>query len=146
MCAKHLPNMARYPEQHLEMPQIPMTVLAVDTIGHLPITSKGNRWALKAICLHVPYMLAFLMKEKSAESVIQAYLSGILAHKGGSMAILSYNDTEFKNKVLNMVYDQLSIKRLFYNCFHPQGNTKMENAHNFLKRALTKFLDNSNLD
>ena len=41
--------MVRYPQQLLEILQLPM--LAVDTIGHLPIMSKGNRWALTAICL-----------------------------------------------------------------------------------------------
>ena len=43
--AEHLPNMARYPNQHLEVLKISMAVLAMDTIGHIPITSKGNQWA-----------------------------------------------------------------------------------------------------
>ena len=97
ICAKHLPNMAKYPKQHLEIPQIPMAVLAIDTVGHLPITSKGNRWALTVICLYTSYMCAILMKAKSAENVIQAYLCGILADKCRSVAILSDNGTEFKN-------------------------------------------------
>ena len=137
--------MARYPQQHSEILNIPMVVLAMDTIGHLPIISKGKRWALRAICLHTCYVFAVPMKEKSVESVVQAYLSDILALKGGSMVILSDNGTEFKNKVLNEVCDQSDIKRLFSNPFHPQDNAKMENVHNFLKRTLTKFLDNSNL-
>ena len=129
LCAKHLPNMARYPQQHLEIPKIPM-VLAIDTIGHLSITSKDN---------HMFYMLTILMKFKSIENVVQAYLSGILAHKGRSVAILSDNGTKFKNKILNEVYDQLGIKMIYSNLFHPQGNAKVENVHNFLKRILTKF-------
>ena len=67
---------------------MPMSVLAMDTIGHLPATSKGNRWAVTAMCLHTSYMFTILMKEKSAENVIQAYFSGISAHKGKSEAIL----------------------------------------------------------
>ena len=62
------------------------------------------------------------------------------------MALLSDNGTGFKYKVLNKVCDQLGIKMLFSNLFHPQGNAKVENVHNFLKKALTKFLDNSNLE
>ena len=78
--------MASYPQQHLEVLKIPRKVVALDTIGHLPITSRGNRWALTAICLNMSYMFAVTMKEKSAENVVQAYLSGILACKGGSEA------------------------------------------------------------
>ena len=48
-CDKYLLNMARYAKQHLEILQIPMAVLAIDTINHLPINCKGNRWALTAI-------------------------------------------------------------------------------------------------
>ena len=89
---------------------------------------------------------AVCMKEKSVENVVQAYLSGILAHKGRSVAILSDNGIEFKTKALNEVCDQLCIIRLFSNPFHPQGNAKVENVHSFLKRTLTKVLDNSTLN
>ena len=40
---------------------------------------------------------------KLAENVIQTYLSDILAHKVGSVAILSDNGTEFKNKAVEQV-------------------------------------------
>ena len=72
--------MAKYQEQHLEVLQIPMAVLAMNIIGHILITSKGNRWALTVICLYTSYVFAVPMKEKSAENLDQAYLSGILAH------------------------------------------------------------------
>ena len=61
------------------------------------------------------------MKEKSAENVVQPYVSGIFAHKGGSIVILSYNGTEFKNTMLNEACEQLGIKRLFSNPFHPKA-------------------------
>ena len=59
------------------------------------------------------------MREKSAENVVQAYLLGILAHKGGSVAVLNDNGTEFKGKGLNQACDQLGIRSLFSNPFHP---------------------------
>ena len=77
------------------------------TIGHLPVTYKGNRWAVTWISLHTLYVLAVQMKETSAENVVQAYLSGILAHKRGSVAILSDNGTELKIKALNETCDKL---------------------------------------
>ena len=97
--SKHLPNISRYLQQHLEVLKLLMAVLAVDTIGHVPISSKGNRWALTAICPNTSYVFTVSMKEKSAENVVQAYLLGILADKGGSVTILSDNGTEFKKGV-----------------------------------------------
>ena len=90
--------MTRYPKQHYEIPQILMAVLATDTIGHLPITSKGNRWVVTTICLDTSYMITVLMKEKSAENIVQANLSGILAHKGESVAMAKSLKTRYYTK------------------------------------------------
>ena len=109
MCAKNLPNMAKLLQEHVGIPQIPMAVLAIDTIGHFQVTSKGKRWALTAICLHILYVSAVPMKVKLAENIIQAYLSAILPNKGGGVAMLSENGTECKNKAVNEACDQLGI-------------------------------------
>ena len=82
VCATYLPDRARYSQWHLEILQVPMAVLAMHTIGYLPITTNINRWALTAICLHMSCVFAVPMKGKSAENVVQAYFSVILAHKG----------------------------------------------------------------
>ena len=63
--------------------------------------------------MHISYVFALLFKEESAENVVQAYLSGIFPHKGGSIAVLSDNGTEFKNATLNETYKQFGIKILF---------------------------------
>ena len=41
--------------------------------------------------MHTPYVFTTPMKEMSVENFMQAYLSGIFAHKGGSIAILGDN-------------------------------------------------------
>ena len=68
------------------------------------------------------------------------------AHKGGSIAILSDNRTEFKNTTLSEACDQLGIKRIFSNLFHPKDNSRIKNAHNFLKRTLSKVLESSDIE
>ena len=45
---------------------------------------------------------------------------------------------------MNTVLKQLGIKHIYSNLYRPQGNSQIENVHNFLKRTLTKFL--SSLD
>ena len=40
---------------------------------------------------HTSYMFMVLIKKKSGDNIVQAYLSGILANKGGSIAQLSDN-------------------------------------------------------
>ena len=81
-----------------------MAVLVINPIVCLPVTSRGHPWAITTICMHMSYVFAIPMKEKSAENIVLAYLSGIFAHKGDSIAILSDNRTEFKNMVLDDAY------------------------------------------
>ena len=83
--------MGKYPQKHLKIPQVPVAVLDMDTIGCLPVTPRGHHWDIMAIYKYMPYVFSILMMEKSTENAIQAYLSGIFAHKGGSIAILSDN-------------------------------------------------------
>ena len=85
--------MVMYPQQHLEALEVPFAVLAVDTTGHLPINSNGNRWQLKAICLSTSYICAVPVKAKSVGNIVQAYLSNILTQNYGSVAIFSNNGT-----------------------------------------------------
>ena len=92
----NLPNMTKYLQQHLEIPSVPMAAWAMDTIDHLPVTSRGHHRALKATGMHTSYVFAITMKEKSAENVEQAYLSGLFTQKGGSIATFSDNGTEWK--------------------------------------------------
>ena len=110
--------MAKYPQKCLEIPCVTLAVLVVNPIGHLPVTSRG----------HIMHVFAISMKERSAENHAQAYLSGIFSHKGGSIAILCDNGTEFKITALNEACNQLSIKRIFPNPLHPQGNSGIRNV------------------
>ena len=44
---------------------------------------------------------------------------------------------------MNTTLKQLGIKHIFSKPYRPQGNSHIENIHNFLKRTLTKFLSSS---
>ena len=48
--------MAKYPQKYLEIPQFPVAVIAIDTVGHLPVMSEENRLDIAAICLHASYV------------------------------------------------------------------------------------------
>ena len=47
---------------------------------------------------------------------------------------------------MNSVLAQICIKQIYSNPYRPQGNSHIENVHNFLKRTLTKFLSSSDAE
>ena len=83
-------------------------------------------------------MIAVLMPDKTAESIVEAYLSGILSRAGASMDCLSDNGSKLKkNTQMNTFLKQIGIKHIFSS---PQGNSYIENVHNFLKTINKAFI------
>ena len=120
------------PQLHLEIPKDPFVCIAIDTIGKLPNTTSGNRYALTCIDLLISYIIAVPMPDKTAESVVEAYLLGILSRATASMVCLSDNGSEIKNNKMNTVLKQLGIKCIYSKPYGPQGSSCIENIHNFL--------------
>ena len=79
------------------------------------------------------------MPDKTAGSVMEAYLSGILSRARASMVCLLDNDLELKNSQMNTVLKQLGIKHIYSNPYRQQGKSRIGNIHNFLKRTHYKF-------
>ena len=71
-CSKNLPNISCHLQLqleiliHLEIPKVPFTCIAIDTIGKLPTTSSGNRYALTCIDLLTSYVIAVPMQEQNS--------------------------------------------------------------------------------
>ena len=123
--------------------KVTFTCIAIDTIGKLPTTSSGNKYALTCIDLLTSYVKAVSMPDKTAESVVEAYLSVILSRAGTYMVCLSDNGSELKNSQMNTVLKHLDVKCIFPILIDPKITLVLKNIHNFLKRTLTKFLFSS---
>ena len=102
-CSKNPPNVSCHPQLHLEIPKVPFVCIAIDTIGKLPTTSLGNRYALTCIDLLTSYIIAVPMPDKTAESVVEVYLLGIPSRARASMVCLLDNGSELKNNQMNTV-------------------------------------------
>ena len=80
-CSENLPNTSHHTQLHLEIPKVPFACITIDTIGKLLATTSGNRYALTCIDLLTSYVIAVPMLDKTAGSVVEAYLSGILSEQ-----------------------------------------------------------------
>ena len=89
---------------HLEIPQFPFTGCAVNTIGLLPTTSKGNIYVLTFMCLLTSYLNSVPLKLKIAEEVTMTYIKHILPTTSCSTFILQDNNTEFKMLINSNFY------------------------------------------
>ena len=114
----------------------------MDLIGEFhPTSSKGNRFALTAVCMLTGFMFCIPLKTKRAEDVIKAYIDHICCTFGPSKKILTDNSTEFKNKLWTEVFKKLKIEQKFTPIYSPQCNGRIEGFHKFLKATIAKQLE-----
>ena len=100
VCAKHNIKIQQLKNKHFSSPPQPMEFIAMDLIGEFhPASSKGNRFALTAVCMLMGFTFCIPLKSKHAEDVIRAYIDLICCAFRPSRKILTDNGTEFKNKL-----------------------------------------------
>ena len=131
---------------HPEIPQVPFVGCAVDTIGLLPMMSKSNKYALTFMCLLTSFLIAVSLRSKTAKEVTITYIKHIFPTSSCRLFISQDNSTEFKNSQLVASFKSLGSKPIFSNLYRPQGNSRLENTHNFIKHSISKFLHNSTLE
>ena len=141
-CREHNIRKPHYVPLHLPVPALPMQHICMDTIGPWkPPTPDGNVAALTCIDLLTSYAFAIPIPNKEANSIVNAYLHGIYAREGGSAVLLTDNGTEFQNQLWQAVAKELDMKHIFSSPYHPQGNGRIENFHNFLKTCIRKYVN-----
>ena len=82
------------------------------------------------------------LKTKTAEEVTKAYMDHIYCNFGGSIKILTDNETEFKNKLFKEVVSKLGTEFSIHSPpYRPQSNGKIEGFHRFLKMCIGKHIN-----
>ena len=142
VCAKHNIKTQQLKNEHFSSPPQPMEFIAMDLIGEFhPASSKGNRFALTAVCMLTGFTFCIPLKSKRAEDVIKAYIDHICCIFGPSRKILTDNGTEFKNKLWTEVFEKLRTEQKFTPIYSPQCNSRIEGFHKFLKATIAKQLE-----
>ena len=142
VCAKHNIKTQQLKNEHFSSPPQPMEFIAMDLIGEFhPASSKGNRYALTAVCMLTGFTFCIPLKSKRAEDVIKAYIDHICCSFGPSRKILTDNRTEFKNKLWTEIFEKLKTEQKFTPIYSPQCNGRIEGFHKFLKATIAKQLE-----
>ena len=120
----------------------PMEFISMDLIGEFhPPSSKGNRYALTAVCKLTGYMFCIPLKNKTVKEIITAWRNHITFPFGVCRKLLTDNGTEFKNDLFSRATEQLGVERKIYSPpYRPQSNGRIEGFHKFLKSCLTKHI------
>ena len=103
-CAKQKVQKTQFEKQIFEPGVQPMEFICIDLIGEFyPPSSKGNRYALTAVCMLTGFTFCIPIKNKTAQEVVTAWRNHISVPFGVCRKLLMDNGTEFKNELFSQV-------------------------------------------
>ena len=123
----------------------PFQWIAMDIVGPLPWTQRGNQFIL-AICdyaTHYPEAIAL----PSVEAIkVAKELVKLFSHVGISEEILIDQSTNFMSTMMEEIYRLLHIKRIRTTPYHLQIDGLVERFNGTLKSMCRKFVNRSQKD
>ena len=142
VCALQKVKKKQFEKQIFEPGIQPMEFIGMDLIDEFhPPSSKGNRYALTAVCMLTGYTFCIPLKNKTAEEIITAWRNHITFLFGVCRKLLMDNDTEFKNDLFSRVTEQRGVERTIYSPpYRSQSNGFIKGFHKFLKSCLAKHI------
>ena len=148
LCHREKAKIQYYPLQMMTIPNRPFDKIAIDSVTECETSTSGNKHILTIINHLTGWPEAFPIPDKSADTIVSTFISKYLPVHMCLRYILSDNDTEFKNNLMDQVLKQLGIEQIFSALYHPQSNGKLEVFHKYLKLTLKKLCqkDPSNWD
>ena len=133
---------AKAPLEPLPVVSEPFTKVALDIVGPLPRTIRGNKYLLTLICLYTKYPVAIPVKKVDCETILNAMVE-IFSTYGIPHEILTDQGSVFCSKLTRAFCKLLNIGKLRTSPYHPQSNGSLERWHASLKTMLRK--DGGNL-
>ena len=91
-----------------------MEFVSMDLVGEFhPPLSRGNRYALTAVCMLTGYTFCIPIKNKTAEEIATAWRNHIAFPFGVCRKLLTDNGTEFKNDLFSRSRRTIGVERKF---------------------------------
>ena len=123
-----------------EILERPFNKITIDLVTECETSTSGNKHILTIIDHLIGWPEAFLIPDKSVDAIVSTFINHYLPVHMWPRYILSGNETEFKNQLMDQLLQQLGIDHIFSAPYHPQSNGKLEVFQQYLKATLKKLL------
>lgn len=125
----------------LETPLIAFGTIAVDFIGPLPLTPRGNRYIMTVVDKLTRYVVYVPMPPSSAQGVFEMLDRYVLGVFGTPEKIISDRDTRFTSLWWEGLWKHMRVELKRSTAFHPQTDGSAERENRTVIEALRAFVD-----
>ncbi|MES9883153.1 MAG: RNase H-like domain-containing protein [Sedimenticola sp.] len=119
----------------------PMEKVAVDLLGPLPVTNRGNRYVLTIVDLFTKWTEAVAIPDAEASTVATALIDNFITRMGAPLILLSDLGKCFEAKLFQSVCEHLKINKIATSVMRPQANGVVERFNRTLTSMLTMYCE-----
>lgn len=125
-------------EQHMITRGV-FDVVAVDFVGPLPATPRGNKYLLQFSCQQSDYVEWFPAPANSEKVVAEFFVREIIARYGPPTHLLSDRGKEFCNRLVDAISEVSGTLRKVTSGYRPQTNGRCEKRNHLLIQVVRKY-------
>lgn len=121
-------------------PHKPFDRIVVDTIGPMPLTTSGMKYAVTIICDLTKYIITTAVPNKEAATVARAIINSCILIYGVPKQILTDMGTEYKNSIMQEICQILQIDQNFSTPNHHETVGSIERNHRTFNEYVRSYL------
>ena len=123
-----------------------MERVALDVIGPLPTTSRGNRFILVVCDCFTKWPEAYAIPDHKATTVASKLVEGWISRYGLMKTLHSDQGRDFESDTFQSLMKILGIQKTTTTSYHPQSDGLVERLNRTLKNMLSKLVNESQDD
>lgn len=127
-----------------DTPQRSFDKISIDTIGPLPTTANGNKYAITVNCNLSKFFIPISIKNKEAKTIAEAIVENVFLIFGMCKEILTDMGTEYMNNIFTEIMKILKINHITSTPYRPQTMGGIERSHRTLNEYLRNYLSINN--
>ena len=146
-CAKNRIKLRQHVQPlQLFPPSGPLESVAIDVLGELLKTARGNQYLLVISDRFTKLTKTVPLKGISAAEVAKAFVDHWVFNYGAPKELLADNGKCFTARFFQDVCRILNVHNMFTTTYHPQTNGQVERYNRTLKAAIRSYLDDHPVD
>jgi len=145
-------SMKKSPRNRHKAPLLPIPVggafdrVAVDIIGPLKTTTKGNKYIIVFMDYYSRWPEAIAVQNIDAATVARVFVDEIISRHGAPIEILSDRGSNFLSSLFREVCKIFKIHKLSTSSYHPQTDGLVERFNGTLIQSLSMYVNKDQTD
>ncbi|GBN10046.1 Transposon Ty3-I Gag-Pol polyprotein [Araneus ventricosus] len=124
----------------------PLERMALDILGPLPVTTKGNRYVLVLMDYFIKCPEAILIPDREASTVAEELVSAWISRYGVPMILHSDQGTNFNSALFTDLWKVLGIVKTRTTALHPEYDGMVERFNRTILNHLSLFVSKNQTD